>query len=223
MGAVGYGGIAAESRDRRLRMVAEQIEARGVSHSAVLAAMRTVPRELFVPPADRHLAYEDTPLPIPAGQTISQPFVVAYMISVIAPRPTDRALEIGTGSGYAAAVLAQVVAEVYSVERHPELVEYARANLAATGVGNVHVQEGDGTLGWPQHAPYDGIIVTAGGPVVPMALKQQLAPGGRLVMPVGRNRHHQHLVLLTRQDGDHYREEKLSPVAFVPLIGHEGW
>jgi protein-L-isoaspartate(D-aspartate) O-methyltransferase len=212
-----------EYQRRRADMVERQIEGRGIRHPGVLAAMRAVPRERFVLPGDRKRAFDDRPLPIPAGQTISQPFVVAYMIAMIEPQPADRVLEIGTGSGYAAAVVARLVAHVHSVERHPELVAFARANLAAAGVTNVTVHEGDGTRGWPAEAPYDGIIVTAGGPGVPPSLRDQLAVGGRLVMPVGRSRRHQTLVLLRRLGQTHYEEEELAPVAFVPLIGDEGW
>lgn len=206
----------------RERMVAEQIAARGVTDPAVLRAMRLVPRELFVPRAHRAAAYDDTPLPILANQTISQPYVVAYMIATLRLRPEDRVLEVGAGSGYAAAVLSRIVAQVYTVERHRRLAEYARERLARAGYDNVHIYHGDGTLGWPEHAPYDGIIVAAGGPSVPDTLRGQLAVGGRLVMPVGRSRQHQTLVLVTRLPSG-YNEEPLAPVAFVPLIGDEGW
>lgn len=215
---------AAEDFTReRERMVTYQIANRGVRAPAVLAAMRAVPRELFVPEAYRAYAYDDTPLPIPADQTISQPYVVAYMIAALELAPTDRVLEIGTGSGYAAALLSRIVREVYTVERHRVLADYARRRLVEAGYDNVQVHHGDGTLGWPEHAPYDGIIVAAGGPTVPLSLQQQMAIGGRLVMPVGRSRHQQHLVLLTRVSEDGYTDETLAPVAFVPLIGDEGW
>jgi protein-L-isoaspartate(D-aspartate) O-methyltransferase len=204
-------------------MVTRQIANRGVRNPAVLAAMRIVPRELFVPEAYRAYAYDDTPLPIPADQTISQPYVVAYMIAALDLEPADRVLEIGTGSGYAAAVLSRMVAKVYTVERHRILADYARQRLAEAGYDNVQVRQGDGTRGWPENAPYDGIIVAAGGPSVPLSLQQQLAVGGRLVMPVGRSRHQQQLVLLTRVAEDAYTDEILAPVAFVPLIGDEGW
>ncbi|MBX7252912.1 MAG: protein-L-isoaspartate(D-aspartate) O-methyltransferase [Candidatus Promineofilum sp.] len=207
----------------RERMVADQIAGRGISDAAVLRAMRLVPRQHFVPESERPYAYDDTPLPIPAHQTISQPYVVAYMIAALGLGPDDRVLEVGAGSGYAAAVLSRIVGEVYTVERHPELVDYARARLAALGYDNVHVHQGDGTRGWPEHAPYDGIIVAAGGPAVPESLRAQMAVGGRLVMPVGRSRQQQHLVRVTRRAEGGMREEKLAPVAFVPLIGDEGW
>ena len=207
----------------RARMVAEQIAGRGIDDPAVLRAMRLVPRERFVPRASRPYAYDDGPLPIPANQTISQPYVVATMIAALALRPSDRVLEIGAGSGYAAAVLSRIAAEVYTVERHAELADYARQRLAALGYDNVRLWQGDGTRGWPEHAPYDAIIVAAGGPAVPASLRAQLAAGGRLVMPVGRSRRHQTLVLVRRQADGSYAEERLAPVAFVPLIGEEGW
>jgi len=214
---------AADFAERREQMVRQQIEGRGITDRAVLAAMRAVPREAFVLPSYRHQAYEDTPLPIPARQTISQPYIVGYMIAVLELRPDDRVLEIGAGSGYAAAVLSRIVREVYTVERHRKLADYARERLAQLGYDNVRVRHGDGTQGWPEHAPYDGIIVAAGGPAVPESLTAQLAAGGRLVMPVGRSREQQHLILVTRTDEATYRDERLVPVAFVPLIGDEGW
>jgi len=207
----------------RARMVTEQIEGRGINDPAVLRAMHQVPRERFVPLSSRPFAYDDSPLPIPANQTISQPYVVAYMIAALHLAPDDRVLEVGTGSGYAAAVLSRMVREVYTVERHRGLVDYARRRLAAAGYDNVHVRHGDGTLGWPEHAPYDSIIVAAGGPGVPESLRVQLAVGGRLVMPVGRSKHQQTLILLTRHAAEGYNEKTLAPVAFVPLIGDEGW
>jgi len=207
---------------QRERMVRQQIEARGIHDPAVLAAMRAVPREQFVLEQHRPHAYDDTPLPIPANQTISQPYIVAYMIAALHLRPSDRVLEIGAGSGYAAAVLSRIVAAVYTVERHHRLADFARARLEQLGYDNVSVMRGDGTHGWPAHAPYDGIVVAAGGPSVPESLRAQLAVGGRLVMPVGRSRSRQHLIRLTRR-ADDYREESLAPVAFVPLIGDEGW
>lgn len=207
----------------RERMVARQIEDRGVDDPAVLAAMRAVPRELFVLGPYQQFAYDDTPLPIPANQTISQPYIVAFMIAALRLKPEDRVLEIGAGSGYAAAVLGRVAREVYTVERHFKLADYARARLAQLGYDNVWVRHGDGTLGWPEHAPYNGIIVAAGAPAVPESLRAQLAIGGRLVIPVGRSRHQQSLILIVRHDVDRFSEETLAPVAFVPLIGDEGW
>jgi protein-L-isoaspartate(D-aspartate) O-methyltransferase len=207
----------------RRRMVDTQLVARGVRHPAVLRAMAAVPRERFVPELDAPDAYEDFALPIGHAQTISQPYVVALMLEAIAPRPTDRVLEIGTGSGYATAVLAEVVAEVYTVERLGTLVAAARTRLAELGYRNVHVLEGDGSLGWPEHAPYDGILVTAGGPTVPAPLPSQLRIGGHLVVPVGPTRGSQELVRVTRRAATEYARESLGPVAFVPLIGEAGW
>jgi protein-L-isoaspartate(D-aspartate) O-methyltransferase len=206
----------------RHAMVDAQLAARGIHDPAVLEAMRAVPREAFVPATQAGYAYEDGPLPIGHGQTISQPYVVAVMTEAVSPRPGDRALEIGTGSGYAAAVLASIVAEVYTVERLPELAAGATRRLRALGYRNVHVRCGDGTLGWPEHAPYDIIIVTAGGPRVPPALLEQLAEAGRLVMPVGRDRWSQQLLRVRRGPGGAV-EEELEAVAFVPLIGAQGW
>ncbi len=207
----------------REQMVARQIEGRGLRDPAILAAMREVPREAFVSERHRQFAYDDGPLPILEGQTISQPYVVALMIQMLYLKPEDRVLEIGTGSGYAAAILSRIASEVHTVERVESLVQYAQQNLAAVGYENVHVHHGDGTLGWPEYAPYDAIIVAAGGPQVPQALKDQLAVGGRLVMPVGSEQRAQRLVRLTRLDEDEYEQETLSHVRFVPLIGEQGW
>ena len=208
---------------RREQMVRLQIAGREITDPAVLAAMREVPREQFVLEPYRQYAYDDTPLPIPANQTISQPYIVAYMIAALELRPADRVLEIGTGSGYAAAILSRIAGEVYTVERHHKLADYARERLSRLGYANVFVHHGDGTRGWPEHAPYDGIIVAAGGPTVPESLREQLGVGGRMVIPVGRSRHQQNLILITRPAEDSYTEEMLVPVAFVPLIGDEGW
>jgi protein-L-isoaspartate(D-aspartate) O-methyltransferase len=207
----------------REQMVARQIEGRGLRDPAILAAMREVPREAFVSERHRQFAYDDGPLPILEGQTISQPYVVALMIQMLYLKPEDRVLEIGTGSGYAAAILSRIASEVHTVERVESLVQYAQQNLAAVGYKNVHVHLGDGTLGWPEYAPYDAIIVAAGGPQIPQALKDQLAVGGRLVMPVGSEQRAQRLVRLTRLDEDEYEQETLSHVRFVPLIGEQGW
>lgn len=212
-----------DQETRRIRMVAEQIVARGVRDPLVLAAMRKVPRELFVPAALADFAYEDCALPIEEGQTISQPYVVAWMTAALELQPGDRALEIGTGSGYAAAVLAEIAREVRTVERHRPLAEGARRRLADAGYANVFVRCGDGTLGWAEHAPYDGIVVTAGGPVIPEALLAQLATGGRLVMPVGEEPELQHLVRVRRAAERELRIEELGDVQFVPLVGEQGW
>lgn len=208
---------------QRERMVISQIEGRGITDLSVLHAMRTVPREVFVLPAYRHYSYDDTPLPIPGEQTISQPYVVALMLSMLQLGPTDRVLEVGTGSGYAAALLGQIAREVHTVERIPELVDYARKRLRQLGYDNVHVHLGDGSLGWAPAAPYDGIVVAAGGPAVPPSLKQQLAVGGRLVMPVGTAERRQHLFCITRLGEDEFERDDMGSVAFVPLIGEEGW
>jgi protein-L-isoaspartate(D-aspartate) O-methyltransferase len=212
-----------EMEKERQRMVANQLEKRGVRDPAVLAAMLEVPREAFVSEQHQDFAYDDGPLPILEGQTISQPYVVALMIEVLELMPDDRVLEIGTGSGYAAAVISRIAAEVYTVERIEDLVDYAQANLAATGYDNVHVRHGDGTLGWPEHSPYDAIVAAAGGPKVPDPLKNQLAVGGRLVMPVGSAQRAQQLIKLTRLKDGTFKKQKLSHVRFVPLIGKQGW
>jgi protein-L-isoaspartate(D-aspartate) O-methyltransferase len=210
-------------QQERERMVANQIEKRGLRDPAVLAAMREVPRETFVSEKHRKYAYDDGPLPILEGQTISQPYVVALMTEALELKPEDRVLEIGTGSGYAAAVLSRIAAKVFTVERFEALVEYARANLALAGYQNVFLHHDDGTLGWPNHAPYDAIIAAAGGPKIPEALIEQLAVGGRLVMPIGSAQRAQQLVKLTRLPEGKYKKRKLSHVRFVPLIGEQGW
>jgi protein-L-isoaspartate(D-aspartate) O-methyltransferase len=205
----------------RERMVATQIEARGITDPFVLDAMRSVPRERFVPASLAECAYDDGPLPIGEGQTISQPYIVAVMTQAARIKPGERVLEIGTGSGYGAAVLSRVAAEVYTVERIGALAETARRRLSDLGYANVHVLEGDGSLGWAEHAPYDAILVTAGAPRVPKTLLGQLVIGGRLIMPVGSS-YGQRLVRVTRTDTHEYDHENLEAVAFVPLIGAEG-
>jgi protein-L-isoaspartate(D-aspartate) O-methyltransferase len=207
----------------RDRMVRHQIEGRGVRDLRVLAAMREVPREAFVPPGLQEFAYEDSPLPIEAGQTISQPFIVAEMIESLELRGGERVLDIGTGSGYAAAVLARIAGEVYSVERHAELVELARARFAELGIHNVHVLHGDGTLGWPEHAPYDAVVAAAGGPDVPSALRDQLKVGGRLVIPIGPTPREQKLIRETKVASRKMSRTDLGGVRFVPLVGAAGW
>jgi protein-L-isoaspartate(D-aspartate) O-methyltransferase len=209
--------------DARERMVERQIARRGVSDPAVLAAMRRVPREAFVPRRLRELAHEDMPLPIEAGQTISQPYIVAAMIAAAAVQPGDKALEIGAGSGYSAAVLAEIAGRVVAVERHETLARGARRRLAALGYGNVEVHTGDGTLGWPDAAPFDVIIATAGGPRVPQTWLDQLSIGGRLVMPVGESPRRQRLMKMVRKGEDAFEQEQLGEVMFVPLIGEHGW
>src|SRR5208282_5245614 len=196
---------------------------RGVRSPPVLDAMRIVPREAFLPEHLREFAYEDSPLPIAEGQTISQPYIVALMTEALALEGGERVLEIGTGSGYAAAILSRIARDVYTVERIGQLAEKAAAALADLGYVNVHVLHGDGTRGWPEHAPYDGIVVAAGGPTIPESLKEQLKIGGRLVIPVGRDPRIQELIRVTRISHSQYRREDLADVRFVPLIGEEGW
>jgi protein-L-isoaspartate(D-aspartate) O-methyltransferase len=208
--------------ERCERMVEHDIVGRGMRDGRVLAAMRAVPRHRFVPAGMSDSAYDDCPLPIGEGQTISQPYIVALMAEALDLTPTDRVLEIGTGSGYAAAVLGQLAAEVWSVERIDVLAERARHVLRELGCLNVHVVVGDGTLGWPAAAPFDAIVVTAGGPRVPEALLAQLTDGGRLVMPVGGSPLAQTLVRVTHTvDAD--VEDHLGGVCFVPLLGEQGW
>jgi len=207
----------------RRRMVDEQLVRRGVTDRSVLDAMATVPREAFVDADFRDQAYADGPLPIGAGQTISQPYIVAVMIEALALTGEERVLEVGAGSGYAAAVLGQIVAEVYTIERHRSLAEGAARRLEALGLDNVEVICADGTRGWPERAPYDAIVVAAGAPVVPAALKEQLTVGGRLVIPVGGERTVQELIRITRLSATEFRQEKLGDVRFVPLIGEAGW
>lgn len=202
-------------------MVEQQLRRRNISSQAVLKAMATVPRHRFVPDDLRPSAYADSPLPIGDRQTISQPYVVAYMIQLLELEPSDRVLEIGTGSGYQAAVLAELVKDVYSVERIEALAAHAREALHDAGYANVHVVLGDGSVGLPEHAPYQGIIVAAAAPRAPEPLKAQLADGGRLIVPVG-SRGGQVLERWQRK-GDDYQVDRLSPVAFVPLMGEHGW
>ena len=205
----------------RMAMVEHQIAARGVRDPRVLDAMRRVPRHLFVPPGYERAAYEDTPLPIGQGQTISQPYIVALMTALLEPGPEDRILEIGAGSGYQAAVLGALAGRVVTVERLPEVAAMARRNLELAGIDNVEVFVGDGTRGWPEAAPYAGIVITAAGPEVPAPLLAQLADGGRLVAPIG-GREIQELVRIVRR-GDRYGRESAGPVRFVPLLGEHGW
>ncbi len=201
-------------------MLEEHLAARGIDDARVLAAMSKVPRERLISAAQREHAYDDRALPIEAGQTISQPYIVALMAQELRLAPGDRLLEIGTGSGYAAAVYAELVAEVFTVERYAQLAESAREKLAKLGLRNVAVRCADGTLGWPEHAPYQAISVAAAGPEVPPALLEQLAIGGRLVMPVGQvgDLEVQRLVRVTRRGRAEYETEDLGGVQFVPLV-----
>ncbi|HVM31328.1 MAG TPA: protein-L-isoaspartate(D-aspartate) O-methyltransferase [Candidatus Limnocylindrales bacterium] len=214
---------AMDAQAARLKMVEQQLRGRGVRAEAVLTAMATVPRERFVSPSQARAAYDDSPLPIGAGQTISQPYVVALMVEALELDPSHRALEVGSGSGYAAAVMSRICARVYGVERHAELVEAARAALDRLGYANVTLRHADGTLGWPDEAPFDAILVSAGGPTIPQALREQMAVGGRMVIPVGTAARVQHLVRVTREGEGDWSETDLGEVAFVPLIGEQGW
>lgn len=200
----------------REQMVREQIERRGIRNPAVLQAMRDVPRHLFVPEAMRRSAYEDHPLPIGHGQTISQPYIVAAMTEMLDPKPSDRVLEIGTGSGYQAAILARLVKHVYTIEIVEALGKEAQARLASLGYRNVTVRIGDGYLGWPEEAPFDRIILTAAPPDVPQKLIEQLKPGGRLVAPVGTG--WQELVVVEKDARGNLRRRTEFPVMFVPMV-----
>jgi protein-L-isoaspartate(D-aspartate) O-methyltransferase len=208
---------------QRNRMLNDHLVARGIYDPAVLAVMMIVPREEFVAAHLKEFAYEDYPLPIDEGQTISQPYIVAYMTEALELSTGDRVLEIGTGSGYAAAILSRIVNTVYTVEHFGSLVQQAVQRFKKLGYENIHVLEGDGTLGWPDHAPYDAIVVTAGAPEVPQPLLDQLAIGGRLVIPVGQNPYVQTLVRVRRVSKKDFSREELCGVRFVPLIGTAGW
>ncbi len=210
-------------KELREAMVASQIHARGVRDFRVLEAMRKVRREAFIPQHLQEFSYVDAALPIAAGQTVSQPYIVAYMIEALALKGGEKVLEIGAGSGYAAAVLAQIASEVYAIERIDQLAEKAASNLIDEGYENVHVLHADGTRGWDEHAPFDAILVSAGAPEIPESLKNQLILGGRMVVPVGRNPRAQELIRITRREGGQFDREDLADVRFVPLIGEEGW
>ena len=210
-----------DSTAARLAMVRSQLQRRGITDARVLSAMREVPRHAFVPPEWRHEAYSDHPLPIAHDQTISQPYMVAIMTQSLALQGHERVLEVGTGSGYQAAVLSRLVAHVYSIEYFPALAESARAVLQRLGYTNIQVIVGDGGLGLPTQVPYDGIIVAAAAPHVPQPLLTQLAEGGRLVVPVGSVTS-QELLIITRH-GDDYPQGRSVPCRFVPLLGQEGW
>ena len=211
-------GLPVDRANERERMVTYQLAGRGITDARVLAAFRSVPRELFVGEANAAMAYDDAALPIDAGQTISQPYIVGVMVQALALAPTDRILEVGAGSGYVSAILSHLVGQVHAIEWHPELAMRARERLARLGIWNVEVRVGDGTAGWPDAAPFDAILVSACGPEVPAALVEQLAPGGRMVIPVG-SRDRQDLVRITRSaDGLSFDQDSLGPVVFVPLL-----
>lgn len=216
------GGTNHEHTFERARMVEEQLVSRGIEDQRVLDAMRRVPRHLFVDERAAPYAYEDHPMPIGNGQTISQPYIVALTLEAAHIGPEDAVLDVGTGSGYAAAVAAELAHRVVSIERHPDLAVEAAATLEALGY-RVEVVTGDGTLGWPPGAPYDAIVAAATGPSVPRPWAEQLAPGGRIVMPVGRPGGAQHLALFTRGDDGMLTKTDLGAVAFVPLLGDHGW
>jgi protein-L-isoaspartate(D-aspartate) O-methyltransferase len=208
--------LAPETRPERRRMVARQLAARGIRDARVLAAMAWLPREWFLPPHLAAAAYDDGPLPIGSGQTISQPYIVALMTAALAPRRGDRVLEIGTGSGYQAAILAHLGARVHTVERLPDLLVEAEERFRRLGLATIETRLGDGAAGWPERAPFQGILVTAAAPSVPAPLAAQLAPGGRLVIPIG-DLAAQDLVILERR-AHGFAERRVGGVRFVPLI-----
>ncbi len=208
----------ADAARRRERMVARQIQARGITDPRLLAALREVPRHVFVSRDQLDVAYEDMALPIARGQTLSQPYVVALMLEALEPRPSDRVLEIGSGSGYAAALLSRLAREVFAVELDSELVTRARARLEALGCANVELRAGDGNAGWPERAPFDAILVSAAANTVPPALEAQLAPGGRMVIPLGTSGS-QSLVRISRSPAGDLERRELCEVQFVPLVG----
>lgn len=204
-------------------MVERQLKRRGIRDAHILDAFRAVPREAFVCPEHQHMAYGDHPLPIEAGQTISQPYIVALMVQAAAIKEGDKVLEVGAGSGYAAAVMSRIAGRVIAIERQHELVEIAGERMRRLGFSNVEIVEGDGTQGYPKHAPYDAILAAASGSHVPKSLIAQLSPGGRIVMPVGDPGSVQQLVKVTKQEDGTLRQDNLGDVRFVPLIGEQGW
>lgn len=212
--------VEPEFRGARQRLV-EELRAKGIRDMAVLRAFEKVPRHQFVPSGIRHRAYDDSPLPIGNGQTISQPFIHAHYLELLGLKGIEKVLEIGTGTGYQTALLAQLVPQVFSIERIAGLSEQARSNLQKLKIDNVSLLVADGTLGWPAHAPFDAILVSAGSPSVPAPLIDQLAEGGRLLVPIG-DLETQHLMEYTRR-GARIDQREVAPVRFVPLIGSHGW
>jgi len=212
--------VDSDMRGARRRLV-ETLQSKGIHDLAVLRAFEMTPRHAFVPTGLRHRAYEDAPLPIGNGQTISQPWVHARYLELLSLKGTERVLEIGTGSGYQTVLLAHLVAQVFSIERIPALMQQARENIQRAGVKNVSFLVGDGTIGWREYAPYDAILVGAGSPSVPQPLLDQLAEGGRLLIPIG-DREEQRLLVAERKGGQ-IQMRDVAPVRFVPLIGHHGW
>jgi protein-L-isoaspartate(D-aspartate) O-methyltransferase len=213
----------ADFASQREAMVERQLRRRGIAEPEILEAFRAVPREAFVSAEFAHLAYGDHPLPIEADQTISQPYIVGLMIEAAAIKAGETVLEIGSGSGYAAAVISRIADRVIGIERQHDLVEVARERLRRLGYDNVEIIEGDGTKGWPDGAPYDAILAAASGSHVPEPLLAQVAPGGRIVMPVGEPGVVQELIKVTKQEDGILKQENLGAVRFVPLIGEEGW
>lgn len=210
-----------ELAEKRSMMVEDQIARRGLREPRLLAALRETPRHLFVPPQVARYAYEDRALSIGLGQTISQPYIVALMTSLLGLKGTETVLEVGTGSGYQAAILAKLAARVFTIEFDPQLAEQARQRLEGMGFDNIRFRQGDGSLGWPEDAPFGGILVTAGGPRVPPPLLEQLGEGGCLVMPVGSI--WQQDLYAWRRTPAGLKQEFIAPVAFVPLRGSSGW
>jgi protein-L-isoaspartate(D-aspartate) O-methyltransferase len=217
------GILTADYAREREAMVERQLRRRGISEPGILDAFRAVPREEFVAQEYAHLAYGDHPLPIEAGQTISQPYIVALMMEAARIGPSSRVLEVGAGSGYAAAVMSRIAAHVTGIERQHELIEVARQRMRQLGYDNVEIVEGDGTRGWPDGAPFDAILAAASGSHVPKPLIEQLAPGGRIVMPLGSPNAIQHLVVVSKKQDGTLQQSDLGAVRFVPLIGEEGW
>ena len=215
--------VMADYAAEREAMVERQLRRRGITEPAILDAFRAVPREKFISDEYGHLAYGDHPLPIEANQTISQPYIVALMIQVAAIKPGDKVLEVGAGSGYAAAVISRIAGKVVAIERQHDLVEVARERLQRLGYDNVEIIEGDGTKGCRDEAPFDAMLAAASGSHVPPPLVEQLAPNGRLVMPIGEPGWVQEVIKVSKQEDGILRQENLGEVRFVPLIGEEGW